>query len=90
MSQVNPMPDYIFVKPMDAPTKTQSGILLPETAQDKPKTAVVVAIGKNVTEVKVGDNVIYNDGYDSGNVSFPVDKVEHTIVHRKNIVATVK
>ena len=87
---VNPMPDYIFVKQNKAAKKTASGILLPESQRDKPKTAEVLAVGENVKEVKVGQNVVYSDDYQTGNVSFPVDNEECTIVHKKNIVATVK
>ncbi len=87
---VNPMPDYIFVRHNKAAKKTASGILLPESQREKPKTAEVLAIGENVKTVKVGENVIYNDDYQAANVSFPIDGEECFIVHIKNIVATVK
>lgn len=87
---VKPMPDYIFVRQNKAPKKTASGILLPESQREKPKTAEVLAVGENVTTIKVGENVIYSDDYQAGNVNFPIDNEECIIVHQKNIVATVK
>ena len=89
-SPVKPLEGYVFVKQNEAEAKTASGILLPENAKDKPKTAKVVSIGNKVTKVKVGDNVIFKDDYQSGNVSFPINKEEHTIVHVDNIVAVVE
>ena len=58
---------YILVDPLDAETKTASGIILPESAQEKPAQGKVVAVGDDwITEgkvmkapVKVGDIVVY-------------------------------
>lgn len=85
---INPMPDYIVVQPEEAATKTASGILLPSGAQEKPKTAMVAAVGMNVSEVKVGDRVIYRNEYEATTVK--VDQAEYILVARNNIIATVK
>ena len=87
-NSVKPLPRYVFLKPNEAEVKTESGILLPEKAKGKPKTAKVIAVGEEVKSVKVGDNVIFNDDY--SNVDFPIDKIPHTIVSVKHIVAIVK
>lgn len=85
---IQPMADYIVVQADQAQTKTASGLYIPGNAQEKPKTAKVVAVGNNVNEVKVGDRVIYKNEYEATNVK--VDKEEFTLVYRANIIATIK
>lgn len=85
---INPMPEYVVLVAEEAQTKTASGIYLPETAAEKPKTAKVVAVGSDVDEVKVGDSVIYKNEYEATNVK--VGKDEYVLVFKKNIIATVK
>lgn len=58
---------YVLVDPAGAETKTSSGIILPESAQEKPAQGLVVAVGDDlvsegktiVCPVKVGDKVVY-------------------------------
>lgn len=85
---INPMPEYVVLQPQEVQTKTASGILLPESAAEKPKTAKVVAVGSAVSEVKVGDSVIYKNEFEATNVK--VGKEEFVIVYRNNIIATTK
>jgi len=63
-----PLHDRLLLKPMTAETKTKSGIIIPDTAQEKPMQGEVVAVGKGrrledgrlqALDVKVGDKVIY-------------------------------
>ena len=63
-----PLHDRLLLKPMTAETKTKSGIIIPDTAQEKPMQGEVVAVGKGKRledgrlqplGVKVGDKVIY-------------------------------
>lgn len=85
---IQPMAEYVVVQAEEAQTKTASGLYLPGNAQEKPKTAKVVAVGKEVSEVKVGDRVIYKNEYEATNVK--VGKDEYILVFKKNIIATVK
>ncbi|HMS50530.1 MAG TPA: co-chaperone GroES [Candidatus Saccharibacteria bacterium] len=85
---IQPMAEYVVVQAEEAQTKTASGLYLPGNAQEKPKTAKVVAVGKEVNEVKVGDRVIYKNEYEATNVK--VGKDEYILVFKKNIIATVK
>ena len=85
---IQPMEDYIVVQSEEAQTKTASGLYLPGNAQEKPKTAKVVAVGSEVKEVKVGERVIYKNEYEATNVK--VGKDEYTLVYKKNIIAKVK
>ncbi len=85
---INPMPEYVVVQAEKAEAKTRSGLYLPESAQEKPKTARVVAVGDGVNEVKVGQQVIYKNEYEATTVK--VGAEEYTLVARNNIIATVK
>ena len=55
--------DRVLVKPAAAETKTSGGIIIPDTAKEKPQKGVVVAVGPGKKDepmtVKVGDNVLY-------------------------------
>jgi len=55
-----PLGDRVLVKVQEVETKTASGIIIPDNAsQEKPTTAEVVAIGSDVKEVSVGDQIMY-------------------------------
>ena len=58
-----PLADRVLIEPAQAEQKTASGIIIPDTAKEKPLQGVVVAAGQGKKEepmtVKVGDNVIY-------------------------------
>lgn len=84
---INPMPEYVVVQAEEAKTKTSSGLYLPESSKEKPKTAKVVAVGTGVSEVKAGDRIIYQNEYEATGVS--VNNEEYTLVFHKNIIATV-
>lgn len=85
---IQPMEDYVVVKAEDAKTTTTSGLYIPDSAQEKPKTAKVLAVGSEVKNVKVGDNIIYKNEYEATNVK--LGKEEYSVVFKKNIIATVK
>lgn len=85
---INPMPEYIVVQQEEASNKTASGLYLPDNAKEKPKTAKVVAVGKDVKEVKAGDRIIYKNEYEATNVK--VGASEYILVYKKNVIATVK
>lgn len=84
---VQPLADYVVVQQEEAATKTASGLYLPEQAQEKPKTAKVLAVGKAVKEVKVGDRVVYG-GYSHTEVKEGGET--YILVKEENIYATVK
>ena len=71
---IKPLGDRVVVKPLEAEAKTKGGIVLPDTAKEKPQEGKVIAVGKGKVmdngsiaplEVKVGDKVLY--GKYSGN-----------------------
>ena len=65
---LKPLGDRIVIKALDAETQTTGGIILPETAQEKPQQGEVIAVGPGKTldsgklstvDVKVGDKIVY-------------------------------
>lgn len=85
---INPMPEYVVVEQEETKTKTASGLYLPDSAKEKPKTAKVVAVGSGVKEVKPGDRVVYKNEYEATTIK--VDGKEYIVVFHMNIIATVK
>ena len=65
MSKLNikPLADRVLVEPLEAETKTASGIIIPDSAKEKPQKGNVVAVGpgtkENPVTVKTGDTVLY-------------------------------
>lgn len=84
---IQPLADYVVAQQEEASNKTASGLYLPENAQEKPKTAKVLAVGKMVREVKVGDRIVYG-GY--SNTEIKEGGQEYVLIKEENIYATVK
>ena len=93
--KMKPLADRVVVKPSAAEEKTKGGIILPDTAKEKPVMGEVVAVGpgkvsddgkKISPEVKVGDKVLY--GKYSG-TEVTVDGEEYLIMREADIFAIV-
>ena len=84
---LQPLGDYVVAVGEDAETKTASGLYLPEKAQEKPKTAKVVAVGPRAQQVKAGDRIVYKS-YSTTEVKVGVE--EYILVKEEDILATVK
>jgi chaperonin GroES len=93
--KIKPLADRVVVKPAPAEEKTKGGIILPDTAKEKPVIGEIVAVGpgkvtddgKKVTpEVKVGDKVLY--GKYSG-TEVTVEGEEYLIMREADIFAIV-
>ncbi len=93
--KIKPLADRVLLKPLEAEEKTKSGIILPESAKEKPQEAEVVAVGQGKMKdgklqpmsVRVGDKVIYSK-YSGDDVK--VDGVEYTLVDEDKILAIVE
>ncbi|MDD5281668.1 MAG: co-chaperone GroES [Candidatus Omnitrophica bacterium] len=94
---IKPLGDRIVVKPLEAENKTKGGIVLPDTAKEKPQEAKVVAVGKGkildngslqAPEVKVGDKVLY--GKYTGNEITTKEGEELLILREEDILAIIK
>ncbi|HEX8227320.1 MAG TPA: co-chaperone GroES [Candidatus Saccharimonadales bacterium] len=86
-SAIQPLADYVVAQAEEPASKTASGFYLPENAKEKPKTVKVIAVGKDVKQVKAGDRVIYK-GYSETSVK--VGREEYTLIKEEDIIATVK
>jgi chaperonin GroES len=84
---LQPLADRIVMEQLDAEEKTASGIVLPDSAKEKPKMAKVLAVGKEVKEVKAGDTVLYKS-YGPDDVK--VDGKEYLIAKEEDLLAVVK
>lgn len=85
--QLQPLGDRIVAKPVEAETKTAAGILLPEAAKDKTQVAEVVAVGKDVKEVTVGDRIIHSE---YGPNRFRAEDQEYLIAKEEDILAILR
>ena len=95
MSTVKPLGDRILVKVSEAEEKTAGGILLPDTAKEKPQVGEITAVGPGKTddkgnrqtlEVKVGDKVLYSK-YAGTEVKLGGD--EFVLLSEKDILAVL-
>lgn len=83
---IKPLADRVVAEPIEAEAKTASGLYLPGGAQEKPKVAKVVAVGPNVKDIKVGDNILYED---YSNTDVKVDGKSYIIVKEEKVLAVV-
>lgn len=92
MSKVNikPLADRVLVEPAAAEEKTASGIIIPDTAKEKPQRGSVIAVGDGKPDepitVKVGDSVLY--GKYAG-TEITVEGKEYLIMRESDIFAIV-
>ncbi len=84
---ISPLADYIVAQSEEAQTKTASGLYLPDSAQEKPKTAKVVAVGPSAKQVKTGDRILYKS-YSTTDVK--VGAEDYILVKEEDVLATVK
>ena len=92
MSKLNikPLADRVLVEPLEAETKTASGIIIPDTAKEKPQKGSIVAVGpgtkENPVTVKVGDSVLYGK-YSGTELKF--EGKDYLIMRESDILAIV-
>ncbi len=93
---IRPLDDRVVVRPEEAEEKTAGGIVLPDTAKEKPARGQVVAVGpgkllengkRAVPGLKVGDRVIYGK-YAGSEVK--IDGVAHNILRESEVLAVVE
>lgn len=88
---IRPLGDRVLVKRLDAEEKTQSGIILPGSAQEKPQMAEVIAVGPGTEEVKMevkaGDRVIFSK---YGGNEIKMDGEEFILLSQRDVLAVVE
>jgi chaperonin GroES len=89
--QIKPFEDRVLVEPEEIEeTRTKSGIIIPDTAKEKPRTGKVIEVGTDeelAENIKVGDRIVF--------AKFTGDEVEfegkkYLIVSRSDILAVIK
>ncbi len=91
--KLTPIGDRVVVKPEPEEIKTKSGIVLPDSAKEKPSEGTVVAVGsgrvldngqKVPLEVKIGDKIIYSK---YGGTEVKIDAEDYIILAERDILA---
>jgi chaperonin GroES len=94
--QIQPLQDRVLVEVLEAEAKTKSGLVLPDTAKERPQKGKVVAVGKGKVaddgkliqpEVKIGDKVLYKKY--SGN-EVKIEEKDYLLLEADDIVAVIK
>ena len=84
-----PLGDRVLVKVQEIETKTASGIYIPDNAsQEKPTQAEVIAIGNDVKDVKVGDNIVYTKFARTATVT--LDNQDYLVMEVAEILGILK
>jgi len=95
-TKLRPLGDRVVIEPTPREEMTKSGIVLPDTAKEKPQEGKVLAVGpgrilddgkRESVDVKVGDKVLYAK---YAGTEFKVDENELLIVSQKDILAVVE
>ena len=88
--KIKPLSDRVLIQPNPAEEKTAAGLIIPDTAKEKPLAGKVVAVGPGTSEVKmevkVGDQVLY--GKDAG-TEVTVEGETYLIMRQSDIFAII-
>jgi chaperonin GroES len=95
--KLRPLADRVLIKPVEREEMTKSGIVLPDTAKEKPQEGIIEAVGNGrynertgeriKLDVQVGDRVMYAK-YAGSEVK--IDDVDYLILSEKDILAVVQ
>ncbi|HLZ64531.1 MAG TPA: co-chaperone GroES [Ktedonosporobacter sp.] len=95
MAQIRPIGDRVVVKPAAKEEVTKSGIVIPDTAKEKPQEGVVVAVGNGrlldngdhaALDVREGDRVLFAK---YGGTEFKLDGEEYLVLKENDILAVI-
>jgi len=94
--KIRPLQDRVIVKRLDEEEKTKGGIIIPDTAKEKPIEGIVVAVGKGKTaedgkliklDVKAGDKILFSK---YGGTEVKIEGVEHIIMREDDILGIIE
>jgi chaperonin GroES len=94
--KIRPLGDRILVKRLEAEQKTRGGIIIPDTAKEKPIEGEVIAVGSGKTDdkgvthklnVHVGDKILF--GKYSG-TEVKIEEVEHLIIREEDVLGVIE
>lgn len=95
VKKIQPIGDRVLVKPLEEKKEEKGGIIIPDTAKEKPMEGEVIAVGKGKMteegkllpmELKVGQRVLF--GKYSG-TEIKIDGVEYLIMHQDDVLAII-
>jgi chaperonin GroES len=88
--KIKPLADRVLIEPMAAEEKTATGIIIPDTAKEKPQKGTIIAVGPGTKdekmEVKTGDVVLY--GKYSG-TELTIDGKDYLIMKQSDVLAII-
>jgi chaperonin GroES len=95
MAKIKPLGDRVVIKPEEADEQTESGLYIPDTAQEKPQRGSVTAVGPGRVEngnkiemsVSTGDKVLYSK---YAGTEITIDDQEYLIVRESDILGTIE
>lgn len=94
--KVKPLADYLLIEPIKKETTLPSGIVLPDTAKEKPQEGKVLAVGtgkrdasgnKVPTDVKTGDKVMFKRW---GGTEIKIENIEYLLIKEEDILAILE
>jgi len=94
--KIRPLQDRVIVKRLEEEAKTKGGIIIPDTAKEKPMEGLVISVGKGKTaddgklikpDVKAGDRILFAK-YSGTEVK--IDGVEHLIMREDDILGIIE
>ena len=95
MAKIKPLGDRVVIKPEEAEEQTESGLYIPDTAQEKPQRGSVTAVGPGRVEngnkiemsVSTGDKVLYSK---YAGTEITIDDQDYLIVRESDILGTIE
>ena len=94
--KIRPLQDRIIVKRLEEQTTTKGGIIIPDTAKEKPAEGIIVAVGNGRVledgkviplELKVGDQILFSK---YGGTDVKIDGEEHLIMSQDDVLCVVE
>jgi chaperonin GroES len=94
--KIRPLQDRVIVKRVEEEAKTKGGIIIPDTAKEKPMEGLVIAVGKGKTtedgklvklDVKAGDRILFSK---YAGTEVKIDGVEHLIMREDDILGIIE
>ena len=94
--KIRPLQDRVIVKRVEEEETTKGGIIIPDTAKEKPMEGLVIAVGKGKTtedgnlvkpDVKAGDRILFSK---YAGTEVKIDGVEHLIMREEDILGVIE
>lgn len=88
--KIKPLDDRILLEPLQAEEKTSSGIIIPDSAKEKPRAGIVIAVGTDEDlqeKIKEGNKVLFTK---YGGDEVEMDGKEYKIIQRSDVLAVIE